>query len=109
MDESHPCRAISAPLNSAYTVGEFQFYLQDTKPALLLIPPLKGNKAAQTALEAAQKENVPVYEIWLDDSTIRTNHVFGNKRIGTQIVEQVGEPNPEDIALVLHTSGTTGR
>jgi oxalate---CoA ligase len=109
LDESHLCRAVSSPLNPAYTVGEFQFYLQDTKPVLLLIPPLKGNKAAQTALEAAQKENVPVYEIWLDDSTIRTNHVFGNKRTGTQTVEQVGEPSPEDIALVLHTSGTTGR
>jgi long-subunit acyl-CoA synthetase (AMP-forming) len=96
-------------LNSAYTVGEFQFYLQDTKPALLLIPPLKGNKAARTALEAAQEEKVPVYEMWLDDSRIRINHVLGNKRVDTQTVEQVGDPSPEDIALVLHTSGTTGR
>ncbi|CAG8651601.1 17204_t:CDS:2, partial [Acaulospora colombiana] len=80
-------RAVSAPLNPAYSIGEFQFYLQDTKPALLLIPLLQGgsNKAAQTALEAGKKENIPVFEIW------------------------TGDPQPEDIALVLHTSGTTGR
>lgn len=102
-------RAISAPLNSAYTLSEFQFYLQDTKPALLLIPPLKSNKAAQTALDAAKKENVPVYEMWLDDATIRTNHVFGTRRTDNPTVEQIGDPSPEDIALVLHTSGTTGR
>lgn len=103
------CRAISAPLNPGYTIEEFRFYLQDTKPALLLIPPLKGNKAAQAALEAAQKESVPVYEMWLDGSVIRTGFVFGDKRTDRQTVEQVGDPLPEDVALVLHTSGTTGR
>lgn len=76
---------------------------------MLVIPPLKSNKAAQTALNAAQKENVPVYEMWLDGATIRTNHVFGTKRTANATVEQVGDPSPEDIALVLHTSGTTGR
>jgi long-subunit acyl-CoA synthetase (AMP-forming) len=105
-------RAVSAPLNPAYSISEFQFYLQDTKPALLLIPPLQGgaNKAAQTALEAGKKENIPVFEIWIDDGIIKINKVFGNKYSGTKkTVAEVGDPQPEDIALVLHTSGTTGR
>ncbi|PVF96789.1 putative fatty acid transporter FAT2 [Serendipita vermifera] len=105
-------RAVSAPLNPAYSIAEFQFYLQDTKPALLLIPPLQGgsNKAAQTALEAGKKENIPVFEIWIDDGIIKTNQVFGKKYSGTKrTVAETGDPQPEDIALVLHTSGTTGR
>jgi long-subunit acyl-CoA synthetase (AMP-forming) len=108
-------RAVSAPLNPAYSVGEFQFYLQDTKPAILFIPTLKdtsgaSNKAAQTALEAAKKENVTVYEMWLDNWAIKTRHVFGQMEgKGTYVVTEVGDPLPEDVALLLHTSGTTGR
>lgn len=107
-------RAVSAPLNPAYSIGEFQFYLGDTKPAILFIPPIQTsfgaiNKAAQTALEAAKKENVTVYELWFESWVIRTRHVYGPKRASTQTAQQVGDPCPEDIALVLHTSGTTGR
>ncbi|CCA73400.1 probable fatty acid transporter FAT2 [Serendipita indica DSM 11827] len=109
----HHHRATSAPLNPAYTVGEFQFYLQDTKPALLLIPPLKQagvlDKPAATALEAAKKENVPVYEMWFEDGSLRTNLVFGQGPSQRQTVASVGDPSPDDVALVLHTSGTTGR
>ncbi|KAG8823502.1 hypothetical protein FRC17_009311, partial [Serendipita sp. 399] len=106
-------RAVSAPLNPAYTVDEFRFYLQDTKPALLLIPPLElgstRNAQAQTALEAAKRENIAVYEVQLDDGIIKVNNVFGSRPITRSTVTEVGDPVPEDVALVLHTSGTTGR
>ncbi|KAG9048144.1 hypothetical protein FS842_000466 [Serendipita sp. 407] len=106
-------RAVSAPLNPAYTIDEFRFYLQDTKPTLLLIPPLKSgttvNTAAKTALEAAKKENIAVYEVHIDDGMIKINNVFGSRSVEKRTVAEVGDPVPEDIALVLHTSGTTGR
>jgi long-subunit acyl-CoA synthetase (AMP-forming) len=85
---------------------------------VLLIPPIKPssapsspiNKAAQTALEAAKKENVPVYEMWLGDIGLQTKHVFGNQRNKQRkTVLEVGNPHTDDVALVLHTSGTTGR
>lgn len=49
-------RCVAAPLNSAYKPDEFEFYMDDAKSKLLIVPP-EGNAAAQ---RAAAKLRVPV-------------------------------------------------
>lgn len=99
------CRATAAPLNSAYTSDEFEFYLADSESKLLLTPQ-EGNKAAEAA---ASKLNIPHVTATLPD--------FDSKI--TLSSPTVSEPNPDgvaqlvnmasDAALFLHTSGTTSR
>ncbi|RVW12729.1 Oxalate--CoA ligase [Vitis vinifera] len=75
-------RATAAPLNSAYTADEFEFYLSDSESKLLLTSP-EGNEAAQAAasklkithatasLTEAEAENIKsVYKLTESDSTV---------------------------------------
>lgn len=76
--------ATAAPLNPAYTPTEFSFYLDDLQPKLILLP--QGQLPA--AREAASAQVV-------DELPVATASFEGAR--------------PEDIALLLHTSGTTSR
>jgi len=100
-------RAVAAPLNSAYKVDEHRFYLGDTSAALLLLP-AEGNAAAQ---EAARALNVPVATLTLEaGATIRITPLTGNLAFPAPGQRTLPEPpRPADVALFLHTSGTTGR
>ena len=92
--------ATAAPLNPAYTEDEFRFYLEDLAPRILLLPP--GGLAAARA--AADALGVEVAELAADGATLR----LADREIdhGTAGVEG---PGPDDVALLLHTSGTTSR
>jgi acyl-CoA synthetase (AMP-forming)/AMP-acid ligase II len=81
--------AAAAPLNPAYTEDEFRFYLDDLQPRLLLLPP-DGLPAARAAAASLRVQ------------------VADGRTAGTA-TSDVGEPGPDDIALLLHTSGTTSR
>ncbi|KAL2062957.1 hypothetical protein VTL71DRAFT_6029 [Oculimacula yallundae] len=100
-------RAVAAPLNPAYKQDEFEFYLQDLKAAILLLP--RGAFAEDgEAVRAARKSESAIAEIFWDELEIvmevkEPGTIKGRK---TAVVEQ---PVESDIALVLHTSGTTGR
>lgn len=99
-------RAIAAPLNSAYKQTEFEFYFTDLRPSVLLVP--KGSLSLNTpAIQAAQTCKVSIVEIHFDLQTIA---VAEHIRMG-KVIEQtpLEHPRPNDIALLLHTSGTTGR
>ncbi|KAG8748475.1 hypothetical protein FRC10_003608 [Ceratobasidium sp. 414] len=103
-------RAISAPLNSAYSVSEFNFYLEDTKPRVILLPQ-NSPKTAPLALESARKCNVRAVEFWVQNGKPHLTTVFSpvtdGKRSGSGASND--PPQGDDVALVLHTSGTTGR
>jgi acyl-CoA synthetase (AMP-forming)/AMP-acid ligase II len=88
----------AAPLNPAYKVDEFRFYLEDTRARLLLVPPGEG-RAAREAMPAGGE----VIEAALDE--------HGRLRIagGDAARASVEPPREDDVALVLHTSGTTSR
>ncbi|XP_039124673.1 oxalate--CoA ligase [Dioscorea cayenensis subsp. rotundata] len=95
-------RAVAAPLNAAYTQEEFEFYLSDSE-SKLLITNSEGNAAAQAAAKTLgirhataclSNPNEPV-EISLDVGTSGADFEFLN--------------DPSDVALFLHTSGTTSR
>lgn len=94
-------RAIAAPLNAAYTTDEFLFYLDDIKAKAILLPP--GDHAA---LAAAKKLNIPVWEVQEKDA-ITTISIPSATSSSSSSSSQ--SPEEEDVALFLHTSGTTSR
>ena len=100
-------RAIAAPLNSAYRQEEFEFYIDDLKSAVAIVP--RGAfEQRGPAIRAAHKYNAAVAECYWNGREValdikNTGKLSG---MGNQAVQKA---RPEDIALVLHTSGTTGR
>jgi acyl-CoA synthetase (AMP-forming)/AMP-acid ligase II len=91
--------ATAAPLNPAYTEDELRFYLEDTGAKALIVP--KGG--AEAARQAMGVETLLV-EASLEGSRLRLES-DAPRRAG----RSAGAPDPDDVALVLHTSGTTSR
>ncbi|HTX00492.1 MAG TPA: AMP-binding protein [Acidimicrobiales bacterium] len=93
--------AAAAPLNPAYTGSELEFYLGDIAPRLLLLPPRHpaGEQAAATTatpVAVVSSGDAGMPELSLAGEIVRAAASF--------------EPGvPDDVALVLHTSGTTSR
>jgi acyl-CoA synthetase (AMP-forming)/AMP-acid ligase II len=88
----------AAPLNPAYTRDEFKFYLEDTSASALIIPPHGAEEA-----RAAANENVILIEADIDkDSHVRFSANGTANRRANQNAD-------DDVALILHTSGTTSR
>ncbi len=99
------CGAATAPLNPDYKADEFEFYLSDLGAKALLVE--EGSQSA--AIAVAHKLKVPVYEIaWAATDPAGT---FAIQSSGTKAspAARPGMAEPDDIALVLHTSGTTSR
>ncbi len=94
--------AIAAPLNTRFTAAEFDFYISDLSPTALLA--LAGDDTP--AVLAARRQGVPV--IALDPLT---DQAVGRFRLTGHVgIERMGNvADPQDCALLLHTSGTTAR
>jgi acyl-CoA synthetase (AMP-forming)/AMP-acid ligase II len=93
--------AAVAPLNPAYTSDEFGFYLTDIAPRLLLLP--ASLPPAERAALATRTPTIRVLqasegppELSTEDGTISP-------------IAPTDASTPEDVAIVLHTSGTTSR
>ncbi|KAK2739112.1 hypothetical protein FQN57_006678 [Myotisia sp. PD_48] len=100
-------RAIAAPLNSAYKQDEFEFYIDDLSSALALVP--KGAYAKDSpAVRAARKYHAAIAECYFEGSRVVLDVKESGKLAGKGGCP-VEAAQPDDIALVLHTSGTTGR
>lgn len=100
-------RAICAPLNPAYKQDEFEFYFEDLKAPLVLVPSgsIRGNGEV---IKAARKCNVAIAEIYWNGSEV-TLEVGEADGMRTKKRAGIHEAQPQDVALILHTSGTTGR
>ncbi|CAK7271544.1 hypothetical protein SEPCBS57363_004675 [Sporothrix epigloea] len=101
-------RAIAAPLNPAYKQDEFEFYIADVKSAIVLVP--RGAFAAdEPAVRAARKFRAAIAESYWDAE--RGEVALDVKDFGalSSAPQPSLRPHPEDVALVLHTSGTTSR
>jgi acyl-CoA synthetase (AMP-forming)/AMP-acid ligase II len=100
-------RAIAAPLNSAYKQSEFEFYIDDLSSAVALVP--QGAFAQDApAVRAARKYKAAIAECYFNGNQV----VFDVKETGKLANNgnaAVEHAQPDDTALVLHTSGTTGR
>jgi acyl-CoA synthetase (AMP-forming)/AMP-acid ligase II len=90
----------AAPLNPAYTLDEFKFYLADTGARALIVPPTDSHEA-----RAAAGDQVLVIEAALDSNG--QVHLSSAQNAGAPRIRDY--PNPDDTALILHTSGTTSR
>ncbi|KAK7425191.1 hypothetical protein QQX98_000106 [Neonectria punicea] len=95
-------RGIAAPLNPAYKQDEFEFYIDDVKSAIVLVP--KGAWAAGApSVKAAKRFNAAVAECYWDAA--KGEVVLDVKDLGglKGKKEKVLRAEPEDTALVLHT------
>eukprot|EP01134_Creolimax_fragrantissima_P000096 CFRG0096T1 len=100
-------RMIAAPLNAKYKVKEFEFYLNDIKSDVLIVPD-GGNKYAE---EAAAKLGIPVCTLSTSDDEFRTILVIKtdpSAKLRNAVPTEASTASPDDKALFLHTSGTTG-
>jgi acyl-CoA synthetase (AMP-forming)/AMP-acid ligase II len=96
--------ATTAPLNPAYRRDEFDFYLADLGAKALVI----GEGMESPARDAAAARNIPIVE--LVAGTAEAGDFFLRPPAGFSGTPALaGAPGPDDIALVLHTSGTTSR
>jgi acyl-CoA synthetase (AMP-forming)/AMP-acid ligase II len=95
-------RAVAAPLNPAYKLEEFRFYMEDIGVKAAIVPP-----GVHPAREAAAQLNVPVWEARLgSDGRVVLAHLSPAGRTPAQ---EDGGPAADDVAMFLHTSGTTSR
>lgn len=100
-------RAICAPLNPAYRQKEFEFYLNDLNAAVVLVP--KGTIAENgEAIKAARACNTAIAEISWDWCEVTLPNIE-LASLGGRAQININSPETQDVALVLHTSGTTGR
>ncbi len=89
----------AAPLNPNYKSEEFEFYLEDLKPKIVIVE--KNSK--NPVVEIANKLKIPVCEIKSDGNTFSGDFNLFEKD-GDYVL-----PDEDHEALVLHTSGTTSR
>lgn len=100
-------RAIAAPLNPAYKQSEFDFYIEDLSSSVVLVP--RGAYAKDgPAVRSAKKFKAAIAECYLEGSRPVLEMKETGRLAGAQS-QRVSQAQPEDVALVLHTSGTTGR
>jgi acyl-CoA synthetase (AMP-forming)/AMP-acid ligase II len=95
------CAATTAPLNPAYKAEEFDFYLADLNASALIV--LQGMETPARGVAVAK--GIPVIELFPGEKagmfTLTGDH-FGT-------LARPGPAEAEDVALILHTSGTTSR
>jgi acyl-CoA synthetase (AMP-forming)/AMP-acid ligase II/CBS domain-containing protein len=92
--------AAAAPLNPACTEDELRYYIEDVSARALIVP-RGGGEAARRAWRTGG----PLIEIAIEPGgklSLETSPPIGKRRTATS-------PGPDDVALVLHSSGTTGR
>ncbi len=97
------CGVASAPLNPAYRAEEFDFYLRDLQARALIVE--EGSDSPAVAV--AQALGVPIIRL-------QPLQAAGDFRLtgdfsGSAASSEGGMARPDDVSMVLHTSGTTSR
>ena len=93
--------AVTAPLNPGYREDEFAFYLEDLKAkAVVLADGYDG-----PAFAAAARLGLSILRLSTNDAQAAGTFALSGP-VGTRAG---GTPGADDIALILHTSGTTSR
>lgn len=89
--------ATAAPLNPAYRAAEFEFFFEDLKPKALI-----AADPSSAAVAVAQARKIRVIP-----AAIAATGVAADVPPAMEMQDEA--PQPHDIALILHTSGTTSR
>src|ERR1035437_5884592 len=98
--------ATAAPLNPSYRADEFGFYLTDLKAKLLVIAAGRDTPAEAVAM----KLGVPIARLVAHaDKGAGSFTLEFRDSMTAKPVQAPRMASPDDIALVLHTSGTTSR
>ncbi len=87
--------AACAPLNPAYRASEFDFFLSDLKPRAIVVE--AGLESEIRA--AAERQGIPVLEVTPELELVG----------GAPAIPAARGSDSSDVALLLHTSGTTSR
>ncbi|MYE65060.1 MAG: AMP-binding protein [Acidimicrobiaceae bacterium] len=101
------CAGCAAPLNPKYRTEELRFYLDDLGARALITRPDESGSDARDAARSADAGVLPVA-------------LTGSASGGSGLIDLIASspapepsasngPSPDDVALVLHTSGTTSR
>lgn len=90
----------AAPLNPSYTRDEFKFYLEDTGAHALILPKDNSDEARAAAADG---------KILIIDASIDGNGRVQFSTDGRLNGNADAATTNADIALILHTSGTTSR
>ena len=94
--------AVTAPLNPAYREDEFAFYIDDLKAKAVVL--MAGDDGP--AFAAARKLGVAILRLSVDKNAPAGQFTLQTDATGT--CDQ-SAPDASDVALILHTSGTTSR
>jgi acyl-CoA synthetase (AMP-forming)/AMP-acid ligase II len=93
--------AAAAPLNPAYTGSEFTFYLSDIAPRFFLLPASRPVAAVSAAGDCS------IGVLTVEPRGDGPPGLFAAKEVKSSTGYAAGAPS--DVAVVLHTSGTTSR
>lgn len=95
--------AVTAPLNPGYREDEFAFYLEDLKAKAIVV----ADGYDGPAVAAAARFDMTVLRLAVDDNA--PAGAFTLTGDGQGAASDTSAPDADDIALILHTSGTTSR
>lgn len=100
--------ATTAPLNPAYRQDEYEFYLTDLNARALVV--LEGQEDSPAG-DAARSHGIRIIKLRPDADGPAGAFSLIEEDSGAEAaaVEKAGAAEPDDVALVLHTSGTTAR
>jgi acyl-CoA synthetase (AMP-forming)/AMP-acid ligase II len=98
--------AATAPLNPGYRRQELDFYLEDLRVRALVVE--EGSDSP--ALESARALGVPVIRLGVPQGARAGEfELVPEGAVATGPAASPGAACPDDVALLLHTSGTTSR
>ncbi|MET0596970.1 MAG: acyl--CoA ligase [Mesorhizobium sp.] len=95
--------AATAPLNPAYRADELDFYLTDIKPKAILV----GSAEDGPVVSVADRIGIAVLRLVVDSDTPAGAFRLGGAAAGPPVAARPATDG--DVALLLHTSGTTSR
>ncbi len=100
------CGVTSAPLNPGYRADEFEFYLSDLKAQALIVE----HGSTSPAVAVAQKLGVRVIDLVANAAAGAGSFTLQPRAAGAVApAANGGLAQPDDLSMVLHTSGTTSK
>ncbi|MFT3733009.1 MAG: acyl--CoA ligase [Hyphomicrobium sp.] len=94
----------AAPLNPGYRADEFDFYMSDINTKALVVE----EGSTSPAIEVAKNRGITLITLKLDSAGRAGSFTLSAETTGAKPAHG-GPATSDDIALILHTSGTTSR